>query len=141
MNLDHTFLVEHSEKLDNRPYITSNVSPETTPEEQTSFVVPQYTRQHSVQSEQDDFVSLFQNPEPHQLNPLYPQLPHVSDIQQLNPSETATIQNTSEFAEETVQTVENTHSLTTTNASNLLQTPTHNITPDETNITKTKITL
>ena len=104
----------------------------TTPEEQTSNVVPQYTRQHSVQSEQDDFVNLFQNQEPHQLNPLYPQLPQASDIQQLNPSETATIQNT-EFSEETVQTVQITHSLTITNDSNLIQTPTSNITPDETN--------
>ena len=41
INLDHTFLVEHSETSDNRPYIKSNISPETTPEEQTSNVVPQ----------------------------------------------------------------------------------------------------
>ena len=38
-------------------------------------------------------LTFFPNPEPHQLNPLYPQLPQASDIQQLNPSETATIQN------------------------------------------------
>ena len=133
INLDHTFFVEHSETSDNRPYITSNISPETTPEEQTSNVVPQYTRQHSVQSEQYDFVNLFQNPEPHQLNPLYPQLSEVSDIQQLNTSETATIQNASKFSEETVQTVQNTQSLTITNDSNLIQVPTHNITQDETN--------
>ena len=31
INLDHTFLVEHSETSDNRPDITSNMSPETTP--------------------------------------------------------------------------------------------------------------
>ena len=90
INLDHTFLVEHSETSDNRPYITSNIAPETTPEGQTSNVVHQYTRQHSVQSEQDDLANFFQNPEPHQLNPLYPQLSQLSDIQQLNPSETAT---------------------------------------------------
>ena len=133
INLDHTVLVEHSETSNNIPFITSNISPETTPEEQNSNGVPQYTRQHSVQSEQDDFINLFQNPEPHQLNPLYPQLPQVSDIQQLNPSETATIQNASEFFEETVQTVQNTQSLTITNGSNLIQVPTHNITQDETN--------
>ena len=132
-NLDHTFLVEHSETSHNRPFITSNISSETTPEEQTSNVVPQYTRQHSIQSEQDDFINLFQNPEPHQLNPLYPQLPQVSGIQQLNPSETASIQNASEFSEETVQTVQNTQSLTITNDSNLIQVSTHNITQDETN--------
>ena len=57
----------------------------------------------------------------------------MSDIQQLNPSETATIQNASEFSEETVQTVQNTQSLTITNDSNLIQVPTHNITQDETN--------
>ena len=98
INLNLNFITEYSETSDNRPYITSNISPETTPEEQTSNVVPQYTRQHSVQSEQDDCVKLFQNQEPHQLNPLYPQLPQASDIQQLNPSETATIQNSSKFS-------------------------------------------
>ena len=74
-----------------------------------------------------------QNQEPHQLNPLYPQLPQASDIQQLNPSETATIQNTSEFSKETVQTVQNTQSLTITNDSNRIQVPIHKITPYETN--------
>ena len=128
INLDHTFLVEHSETSDNRPFITSNISPETTPEEQTSIVELPYTRQHSVQSQQEDLANLFQNPEPHQLHPLYPQLPQVSDIQQANPSETATIQNASEFSEETIQ---NTQSFTITNDSNLIQVPTHNITQDE----------
>ena len=89
--------------------------------------MPQYTRQHSVESEQKDLANLLQNPEPHQLNPLYLQ---VSVIQQLNPSETATIQTTSEFSEETVQ---NTQSLTITNDSNNIQVPTHNVTQDETN--------
>ena len=92
--------------------------------------MPQYTRQHSVQSEQEDFANLFQNPESHQVNPLYPQVPQVSVIQQLNPSETATIQNASEFFEETVQ---NRQSLTITNDSNIIQIPTHKITQDETN--------
>ena len=133
INLDHNFITDYSETSDNRPYITSNISPEITPEEQTSNVVPQYTRRHSVQSEQEDLTNIFQNPEPHQLNPLYPKLPQASDIQQINPSETATIQNASEFSEETVQTVQNTQSLTITNYSNLIQVPTHNITQDETN--------
>ena len=114
--------------LDNRPFITSNISPETTPEEQTSNVELQYTRQHSVQSEQEDLDNLFQNPEPHQLHPLYPQLPQVHDIQQANPSEIATIQKASEFSEETKQ---NTQSLTITNDSNLTQVPTYNITQVE----------
>ena len=130
INLDHTFLVEHSETSDNRPFITSNISPDTTPEEQTSNVELQYTRQHSVQSEQEDLANFFQNPEPHQLHPLYPQLPQIPDIQQANPSETATIQNASEFSEETIQ---NTQSFTITNDSNLIQVPTHNITQDEIN--------
>ena len=78
-------------------------------------------------------LTFFQNREPHQLNSRYPQLPRASDIQQLNPSETATIQNASEFSEETVPTVQNTPSLTLTNDSNLIQVRTHNITQDETN--------
>ena len=126
-------ITDHSETSDNRPYITSNISPENTPEEQTSNVVPQYTRQHSVQSEQDDLVNFFQNQQPQQVKPLYPQLPQASDIQQLNPSETATIQNASEFSEKTVQTLQTTQSLTITNDSHFIQVPIHNITPDETN--------
>ena len=51
----------------------------------------------------------------------------------MNPSESATKQNASEFSEETVQTVQNTQSLTITNDSNLLQVRTHKITQDETN--------
>ena len=86
INLDNNFITEYSETSDNRPYITSNISPETTPEEQIFYVLPHYTRQNTVQSGQDDFVNFFQNQEPHQLNPLYPQLPQDSDIHQLNPS-------------------------------------------------------
>ena len=130
INLDHTILVEHSETSDNRLFITSNISPETTPEEQTSNVELPYTRQHSVQSEQEDLANFFQNPEPHQLHPLYPPLKQVSDIKQANPSETATIQNASEFSEETIQ---NTQSFTITNDSYFIQVPTHNITQDEIN--------
>ena len=80
INLNHNLITEFSESSDNRLYITSNISPGTTPEEQTSNVLPQYTRQSTVQSEQEDLVKIFQNQEPHQLNPLYPQLPQVSDI-------------------------------------------------------------
>ena len=58
--LDHNFITEYSETSGNRPYITYNISPETTPEEQNSNVLPQYKRQHSVQSEQDDLVNFFQ---------------------------------------------------------------------------------
>ena len=50
-NLDHNFITDYSETSDNRPYITSNISPETTPEEQLLNVVPQYIKQHSVQLE------------------------------------------------------------------------------------------
>ena len=64
---------------------------------------------------------------------MYPQLPQASDIQQPNPSETATIQNTSEFSEETVQTVQNTQCPTITNDSNLIQVRIHYVTPDQTN--------
>ena len=126
INVDHNFLVEHSETSDNRPCTTSDISPE----EQTSKVELLYTRQHLEQSEQEDFTTLFQNPEPHQEHTLYPPLPHVSDIQQANPSETATIQITSEFSEETVQ---KTRSFTIPDDSNLIQIPTHNITQNEFN--------
>ena len=118
INLDHNFLLEHSETSNNRPFITSDTSPETTPEEQTSNVEPLYTRQ---QSEQEALINLFQNSDPPQEQPLS----QGSDIQQPNPSKTATIQDTSEFSEETVQ---NTRSFTKTDDSNLIQIPTHHIT-------------
>ena len=97
INLDHNFLVENSETSDNRPFTTSDTSFETTPEAQTSNVELLYTRQHSEQSEQEDYTTTFQNTEPHQEDPPYPPLSQISEIQQTNPSETATIQNTSNF--------------------------------------------
>ena len=130
INLDHNFLLEHSGTSDNRPFITSNTSPETTPEEQTSNVEPVYTTQQSEQSEQETLDNLFQNSDPPQEQPLYPPLSQISDIQQPNPSQTTTIHNTSKFSEETVQ---NTRSFTITDDSNLIQIPTHNITQTEFN--------
>ena len=59
INLDHTYFVEHSETSDNRPFLTPNISPETTQEKQTSNLELTYTRQHSVQSEQEDLTHLF----------------------------------------------------------------------------------
>ena len=134
MNIDHSFITEYSETSDNGPYITTNTSHET--EEQISNVVPQFIRQNTVQQKQDNIVNLFQTQEPPQLKPLYPQIPQVSDLHQVNPSETATKQNTSELSERTEQieqTVQNTQSLTIPNDSNLIQIPTHKITPEETN--------
>ena len=133
INLDHNFVLEHSETSDNRPFITSDTSSEITPEEQTFSVEPSYTRQQSEQSEQESpeqeaLVNLFQNPDPPQEQPLYPPLSQISDIQQPNPSETNTIHNTSESSEETVQ---NTRSFTITDDSNLIKIPTHNITQNE----------
>ena len=126
INLDHNFLLEHSETSDNRPFITSDTYPETILEEQTSNVELLYTRQQSEQSEQEDLTNIFQNSDPPQAQPLS----QVSDIQQPNPSETATIQDTSEFSEETVQ---NTRSFTINDDSNLIQIPTHHNTEDEFN--------
>ena len=128
LNLDHNVLLEHSETSDNRPFITSDTSHETTPEEQTSNVQPSYTRQQSEQSEQEDLSNLFQNPDASQEQPLYPPLSQISDIQQPNPSETTTIHNISEFSEESVQ---NPQSFTITDDSNPILIPTYNITQND----------
>ena len=133
INLHSTFILEHSETSDNRPFTTSDTSHETTPEEQTFSVEPLYTRQQSEQSEQEPseqeaFANIFHNPDSPQEQLLYsPQL-QAPDIQQTNPSETNTIHNTSEFSEETVQ---NTQSLTITDDSNRIIIPTHNITQND----------
>ena len=79
INLDHNFLLEHSETSDNRPFITSDTSPETTSEELTSKCEPLYTRQQSEQSEQEVLANLFQNSDPPQEQPLYPSLSQISD--------------------------------------------------------------
>ena len=123
-------MLEHSETSNNRPFITSHTSQETTPEEQTSNVEPLYTRQQSEQSEQEALANLFQHSDPPQEQPLYPPLSQISDIQQPNSSETTTIHDTSEFSEETVQ---NTQSFTIPDDSNLILIPTHNITQNEFN--------
>ena len=135
INLDNNCITDYFETSDNRPYLTFTIPPETTTEEQISNVVPQNTRQYSVQSEEQedlDNLNLFQNQQPFQINPLYPQLTQTSDSQQLNSSGTATLQNTSESSEESEQTVQNTQSFTITNDSNLIPVPTHNINPDQT---------
>ena len=129
INLDHNFVLEHSETSDNRPYTTSDTSHTTTHKEQTSNTQPSYIRQQSEQSEQESptqetLVNLFQNPDS---PPRQPQL-QVSDIQLPNPSDTNTIHNTSELSEETVQ---NTRSFTITDDSNLIIIPTHTITQNE----------
>ena len=132
LNLDHNFVLEHSETSDNRPYTTSDTSHTTTHKEQTSNTQPSYIRQQSEQSEQSEqesptqetLVNLFQNPDS---PPRQPQL-QVSDIQLPNPSDTNTIHNTSELSEETVQ---NTRSFTITDDSNLIIIPTHTITQNE----------
>ena len=127
INLDHNFVLEHSETSDNRLYTTSDTSHTTTHKEQTSNTQPSYIRQQSEQSEQESptqetLVNLFQNPDS---PPRQPQL-QVSDIQLPNPSETN--HNTSELSEETVQ---NTRSFTITDDSNLIIIPTHTITQNE----------
>ena len=109
-------IIKHSETSDNRPYITTNVSPETTPEEQTSSTLPQYIRQNTVHFERDNITHPLQSQELPQLNPMYPLLTqsleeqpsNSSETKTINPSETATTQNISELSEETAQTVQNT---------------------------------
>ena len=139
INLDHNFISEHFETSDNRPYLTTNTSPETISEEQLSNVLPQVTRQNTVQLEKDNLVNFFHTQTPQPPNPLSPQIPRVSDLKHINPSDTATIHNTSELfdeteqpEEQTEQTVQNTQSLTITNDSNPLQIPFHHVTTDET---------
>ena len=139
INIDHNFISEHFETSDSRPYCITNISPETISEEQSAHIVPQFTRQNTMQFDPDNLVHLFDTQTPQQPNPFSQQIFQTSDLQQINPSETVTIHNTSELfdeneqpEEQTEQTVQNTQSLTTTTDSNLIQIPTHNITTDET---------
>ena len=135
VNVDNNFIVTHSETSDNRPYITSNITSETIQEEQTqtSNIAPPYTREYSIQQDSEAFVNLFQDQQPYQSNPLYPQLPQTSDTPQLNPSGTATVQNASDLSEESEPIVQNTQSITITNVSNLVQILTHHITSNQNN--------
>ena len=129
INLDHNFITNFSETLDNRLYVITNTSYETPPEKLISNVLPQFGRRNTVPQEQDDVVNLFQTLEPPQLNPIYPQISQTPKLQRISPSETATIRNTSELSDETgpielteqiEQNLQDTQSLTMTNDSNLL---------------------
>ena len=134
IHLDHIFITDFSETSDNRPYLETNTSYETSTEQQPPTLLPQFSRHNITQQEQDDVVNLFQNPELPELNPLYPQISQIPNLQQINPSEIITTQNTSDLSdvtEQTEQTVQNTQSFTITNDSNLLQIPTHNITSED----------
>ena len=128
-------MVPHSETSDNRPYFTSNITSATIPEEQTqtSNVIPSYTTQFSMQQEATDSINPFQEQQHSPLNTLYPQLPQHSDPPQLNPSEITTVHNPSELPEDSDPTVQNTQSITVTYDSNLVQIPTHIITPNQNN--------
>ena len=77
IHLDHNFITDFSETSDNRPYLATNTSYEIYTEQQTPNLLPQFSRHNITQQEQDDVVNLFQNPELHQLNPLYPQISKV----------------------------------------------------------------
>ena len=135
INLDHNFVLEHSETSDSRPYITSDTLHQTTLQTQTFNVEPPYIRQQSEQSEQESItqetlVHLFHNPDsPQEQSPQPPQS-QISDTRQPNPSEIHTLPNTSELSNETVQ---NPQSFTKTEDSNLIAIPTHNITQRTTN--------
>ena len=157
INFDHNFINEDSETSDNRPYTTTNVSPEPTLPEQITITPAQHVTQPIMQFEQDNLSDFSQRQESPQQNPLYPQLTqttvHMSDIQTSNPSETTTTQDTLELSEETFNTTQktqsftmttdtnNTQNFTITTASNPIQVPTHNITQDETNNTSQQATL
>ena len=59
INLDHNFVLEHSETSDSKPYITSDTLHQTTLPTQTFNVGPPYIRQQSEQSEQIPFQVIF----------------------------------------------------------------------------------
>ena len=135
INLDHNFVLEHSETSDSRPYITSDTLHQTILPTQTFNVEPPYIRQQSEQSEQESItqetlVHLFHNTDsPQEQSPQPPQS-QISDTRQPNPSEIHTLPNTSELSDETVQ---NPQSFTITEDSNLIAIPSHNITQRTTN--------
>ena len=67
-NFDYSFIVEHSELSDSRPYTTSNIITETSFEVYNPDILQQDTRQNNLHFNQDDHIDLFQNQEPQQLN-------------------------------------------------------------------------
>ena len=64
INIDHNFISEHFETSDSRPYCITNISPETISEEQSAHIVPQFTRQNTIQSDPDNLVHLFDTQTP-----------------------------------------------------------------------------
>ena len=94
ITLDHNCISEHFETSDNRPYCSTNISPETLPEEQSAHTIPQLHRQNTLQSDPDNPNHLFNTQTPPQPNPFSQEIFHTPDPHQINPSDTVTIHNT-----------------------------------------------
>ena len=113
LNYDTNFFIEHSERSVNRPYTNSNFTSEPSSDEHNPHIL-QYDTGHNIShNNQNETTELFQNQE----TTLFNTIP--------DSSETATIQNASEFSQETTNDPQ---SITITDDSNILQIPVHNIT-------------
>ena len=109
INFDHSFLVEHSEISDSRPYTTSHILFETPLEEHNPTINQKPQQFNIVPYRQQDTTTLQNIPDP---------------------SETALIQNVSELSDITIK---NPQSRTITNDSNIIQIPVHDITQNPIN--------
>ena len=110
--------MEHSETSDNCPHTNPNFTSEPSPDEQIPHILQQDTGQNISHTKQNETTELFQNQE----------TTHFNTIP--DSSETATIQNASEFSQEITNDPQ---SITITDASNILQIPVHNIPQTHTN--------
>ena len=128
ITFDNTSLVEHSEKSDSRPYLTSNIISDPFFEEYD---------QDTLQPNQDDNTERFQNTEtpqnaePQHLNTIPHQRQDLTTQQNLtSPSDTVTLQIISELSDSTIN---NTQRVTINTESIVLQIPIHRITPNTNN--------
>ena len=110
INFDTNSNFEHSETFDNRPYIDPNFISEPSPDKNNLQMILHDTRHDTSYSNQHEITNLFQDQEP----------THSNTIP--DPSETATIQNTSELSQETTNDPQ-----IVTDDSNIIQIPVHTI--------------
>ena len=126
IHLDTSFIVEHSETSDSRPYTTTNLLSQTSLVEYNPNTLQHNTGQNLLHLNQDENIELAPPQDPQQLNIVSHQYQDTNILQnESDQSETVTIQNVSEISDATLN---NSHSVTITDDSNAIQIPVHHIT-------------
>ena len=113
-----SFIEEHSETSDNRPYTASNIISETSFNEYDQSILQSDTDQNNLQLNSDNNTDILQNPQPQQQENITHDQQQNTTLQTLpDSSDTDTMKNVSDLSDINTN---NPQSLTITNDSNVL---------------------